>query len=86
MLPNIWWVVSRVNSGLDAFDSMRRFAEYAAISLEVKIGFPALSFPVAEAKSSSICGMYGFWSGSKALSWPVRCSEHHYQVYVNAQI
>lgn len=60
MLPNILWERSRLNSGLEAFASMRRLAEYAAISLVVKRGFPALSFPVAEAKSSSICGLYGF--------------------------
>lgn len=60
MVANILWAKSRENAGLEAFDSVRRLAENATRSLEVKIGFPALSFPVAAAKSSSICGTHGF--------------------------
>jgi len=52
--------VLRVNlSGLEAFASTRRLEEYAARSFKVKMGLPSLSFPVAEAKSSSTNGLWG---------------------------
>lgn len=78
VLANILWVKSSVNSGLEEFASMRRLALCAAISLAVKTVFPALSFPVAEARSSSMNAMCGFpWSGWNAWSWPARYNEYH---------
>ena len=58
-LPNSLWEKSRVYSELVALASTRLFEEYAARSFKVKRGFPSLSFPEAEAKSSStnfLCG------------------------------